>query len=276
MKKNLLLLSCLFLAMTGFAQEEEDEYEMYPTSWFVRCSPAIFAINSFPATIDFKFIDDDFVQPDSAFVSFDTDKMWSYGFNAELSYMFKNEFTLSHNAFMGLGSKGMFTYYSQVSIGKEMIFGQFYVQPRLGVGYIYSQLKIDDFYSDNKGYFEINNRYIYDDMKVRLKSRTFAVSPSVIIEYPIKEYLTIFGQINGFYSFGRRSYLSFTGITDEYNEEGEAITAYENRDFNGYGVDFSINGQQLLSRQSPYLHYNFNTISFQIGVGIQLMQLYYD
>ncbi|NJN78342.1 MAG: hypothetical protein HC803_08470 [Saprospiraceae bacterium] len=196
--------------------------------------------------------------------------MWSYGFSMEMSYLMKKDFTITHNAFIGLGSNTTWTYISQLSLGKEMTFGRFYVQPRIGLAYIYNNLKIGEFYSDNKGYFDVNNRHIYDDMRVRLKSRTFAISPTVLVEYPIKEYVGVFAKLSGFYSFGRRSYLTFTGITDEYDADGNAVTAYENRNFDGNGVYFAINKQQLFSRQSPYLHYNFNTMFVEIGLSVQL------
>lgn len=276
MKKIILLIASLFLTILVFGQDETEDSNLYPLNWFVRLSPSVFTINSTPATIDFQFLDDDFVQQDSANASFETNSMWSYGLNAEVSYLLKRNFTISHNAFFGFGANSMFTYYSQLSFGKEMVFGKFYVQPRLGISYIYSSLKIDDFYSDNKGYFEINGRYIYDDMSVKLKSRTFAASPSVLIEYPLKEFISVFGQVGGCYSFGRRSYLTFSGITDEYDSEGDAITAHENRNFDDSNINLSINNRQLLSRTSPYLHYNFNSVFVQVGIGIRLVEEYYD
>ena len=274
MKKLLLFIICALFTLPTFAQEEDDEYEMYPLNWFLRVSPGVFAINSNPATMELFFLDDDIVAPDSAFSTLETNNLWSYGLNAEVSYLLNRDFTISHNAFFGFGAKDMFTYYSNLEFGKEIVFDKFFVQPRIGVSYIYSSLKIDEVYSERKAYFEINNRYIYDGMKVRLKSRTFAVTPSVIVDYPINDYVSAFSKFGGHYSFGRRSYLTFTGETDEINEDGEYITAYENRNFDHQNIDFSVNGQQLFSRQSPYLHYNFNAFFVQFGLTIRLMEFY--
>lgn len=273
MKKSILLFGLLFLANLSFAQDES-AYNMIPLNWFVRVSPSVFAINSTPATINFDFIDDDFVQPDSAFAALETKNMWSYGFSAEISYLMKHNFTLTHNAFLGLGANNTWTYLSQVSLGKEFTFEKFFVQPRIGLAYIYNNLRIGTFYSENKDHFEINNRFIIDEMSVRLKSRTFAVSPSFLMEYPINKYVGLFAKVSGFYSFGRRSYLTFTGTTDEYDSDGNAVTAYENRNFDGNGVYLAINNQQLLSRKTPYLHYNFNSLFVEIGLGVQLFEPY--
>ncbi len=272
MKKLLLFTVSLLFSLPIFAQEEA--YEMYPLNWFVRVSPGILATNSAPATIDLSFKDDDIAFPDSAFGTLETNNLWSYGLNAEVSYLMKYDLTISHNAFFGIGAKGMFTYSSTLELGKEMPFGKLFVQPRIGLSYIYSNLRIDDFFPANKVYFEINNRYIYDGMRVLLRSRTFALSPSVLIDYPINDYISVFGKVGGYYSFGRRSYLTFTGETDEVDDEGNYITAYENRNFNHPNIDFRINNQQLASRQSPYLHYNFNTFFVQLGFTIQLMEFY--
>ena len=272
MKKLLLLTVGLLFSILLFAQEEEEDYELYPLNWFVRFSPSVFAINSNPATMELFFLDDDFVVPDSAFTSLETNNMWSYGLNAEVSYLMNGDFTINHNAFFGFGSKGMFTYYSHLNIGRELPFGKLFVQPRIGMSYIYSSLTIGDFFPERKDYFEINNRFIYDGMRVKLKSRTFAVTPSVLVEYPIGDFFSVFGQVGGHYSFGRRTYLTFTGETDEVDEDGNYVTAYENKDFSDENIEFSINEQQLFSRQSPYLHYNFNSIFVQMGLTIRLAE----
>ena len=274
MKKTILLFCFLLITVLSFAQEEEDTYDIIPLNWFIRISPSVFAINSTPSTITFDFIDDDYVQPDSAFATLDTKNMWSYGFSAEISYMTKKNFTITHNAFIGLGANTTWTYLSQVSLGKEFTFSKFFVQPRIGLAYIYNNLKLGEFYTENKTYFEINNRFIQDNMKVRMKSRAFAISPSVLVEYPLNKYIGVFVKASGFYSFGRRSYLTFTGTTDEYDSDGNAVTAFENRNFDGNGVYLAINNQQLLSRKTPYLHYNFNSLFVEIGLGVQLFEPY--
>jgi hypothetical protein len=273
MKKIILLFGFLFISIFSFAQDEETR-DMIPLNWFIRVSPSIFAINSTPSTINFDFIDDDYVQPDSAFATLDTKNMWSYGFSAEMSYMTKKDFTITHNAFIGLGANTTWTYMSQISLGKEFIFSKFFVQPRIGLAYIYNNLKLGEFYTENKSYFEINGRFIQDNMKVRMKSRAFAISPSILVEYPLSSYIGVFVKVSGFYSFGRRSYLTFTGTTDEYDSDGNSITAFENRNFEGNGVYLAINNQQLFSRKTPYLPYNFNSLFVEIGFGVQLMEFY--
>ncbi len=108
-------------------------------------------------------------------------------------------------------------------------------------------------------------------MKVSLKSRAFAINPSVLVEYPIGKYVAVFGQIGGFYTFSRASFLTFSGVTDEYDSDGNAITAFESRNFDHYNIDFFVNNRKLLSRQSPYLHYNFNSLFLQFGFCLQLV-----
>lgn len=262
----------MFFSFLSFGQEST--FDLVPLNWFVRFSPGVFAINSNPSTITFEFIDDDFVQPDSAFATLTTKNMWSYGFSAEISHLTKNNFTITHNGFIGLGANATWTYFSQLSLGKELTFSKFFVQPRIGVAYIYNNLKLGEFYTENKPYFEVNGRFIQDNMKVRLKSRTFAISPSILVEYPLRDYVGVFVKASGFYSFGRRSYLTFTGETDEYDADGNAVTAFENRNFNDNNVYVAINNQQLLSRKTPYLHYNFNSLFVEIGLSIQLAEMY--
>ncbi|MFK7950499.1 MAG: hypothetical protein AB8G11_23130 [Saprospiraceae bacterium] len=273
MKKLLLFIVCVFFTLSIFGQEEET-YEMYPLNWFVRVSPGMFAINSTPATMDLFFLDDDIAFPDSAFGTLETNNMWSYGLNAEVSYLMNGDFTVSHNAFFGIGANGMFTYSSNLEFGRELPFGKLFVQPRIGISYIHTSLRIDEFFPFNKDFFQVNNRFIYDGMRAKLKSRAFAVTPSVIIDYPINNYVSIFTKVGGHYSFGRRSYLTFIGETDEVDSEGDYITAHENRNFNHPNIDFSIDGQQLVSRQSPYLNYNFNSFFVQFGLTIRLMEFY--
>jgi hypothetical protein len=273
MKKIILLFGFLLIVVLSFAQDET-EYDYLPLNWFVRFSPSVFAINSTPSTINFEFFDDDYVQPDSAFATLDTKNMWSYGFSAEVSYLMKKDFTITHNAFIGLGANNTWTYLSQVSLGREFTFSKFFVQPRIGVAYIYNNLKLGEFYTENKTYFEVNGRFIQDNMRVRMKSRAFAISPSILVEYPVNKYIGVFVKASGFYSFGRRSYLTFTGTTSEYDSDGNAITAFENRNFDSNGVYLAINNQQLLSRKTPYLPYNFNSLFVEIGLGIQLFEPY--
>lgn len=275
MKKLLFLLIGLSYTFSVFAQDEE-AYELYPLNWFLRLSPGMFAINSTPATMDLFFLDDDVAFPDSAFSTLETNNMWSYGVNAEVSYLLKGDFTISHNAFFGFGANAMFTYYSNLEFGKELSFSKVFIQPRIGLSYIYSSLTIDDFFPENKAYFEINNRFIYDGMRAKLKSRAFAITPSVILDYPLNDYISVFGKFGGHYTFGRRSYLTFTGETDEVDSEGNYITAYENRNFNHPDIDFRINNQRIVSRQSPFLHYNFNSFFVQFGITLRLMEFYYE
>jgi hypothetical protein len=274
MKKYLLSAICLSLSLMIVAQDKDHNYDIYPTNWFLRLSPGILATNSFPATIDVAFKDDDLSRPDSAYNLIETGNLWSYGINAEISYLMKHDLTLSHNAFFGVGERGMFTYSSTLEFGKEMPFGKLFVQPRFGLAYIFSNLEVGSFYPNNKDYFDINYRYIYDEMRLLLRSRTFALSPSVSIDYPINDYISLFGKFGVYYTFGRRSYLVFSGETDEINQDGDYVVAYERRDFDHSNVDFRINDQQLFNTQSPYLHYNFNTFFFQIGATIQIVELY--
>lgn len=274
MKKNTLIAVCLFLSFVSFAQENNRDYDLYPTNWFLRLSPGILATKAIPATIDLSFKDDDLSLPDTASTSIETDNLWSYGINAEISYLMKHDLTLTHNAFFGVGDRGMFTYSSTLEFGKEMPFGKFFVQPRFGISYIFSNLRIGSFYSNRKAYFDINNRRIYDEMRVLLRSRTFALTPSVSIDYPINDYISIFTKFGGNYTFGRRSYLTFTGETDEVDQEGDYIVAYERRNFDNANVDIRINEQQLFSTQSPYLHYNFNTFFIQLGATVQIVEFY--
>lgn len=271
MKKIVLFFIFILIKNLLIAQEAVD----YPLNWFVKLSPTVYTVNSVPATIDFQFKDDDSIFPDSISTIKETNKLWTYGANFDITYLFPKDFTISANNFFGFG-RDFTTYTSQLAFGREFPIKKFYIQPSIGIGFIYSRLKIDDFRSDNKEYFEIDNRFIYEDLTVRIKSRAFSVNPAITVEYPIKKYLSIFTKITGAFTFGKANYLTFSGETDEVNEEGEYITAYENRNFNHENINLTINNQNLSSRQSPYLPYNFNTFQFQLGISIRLVEVYYE
>lgn len=268
--RYIILLVFLFISQGVQAQEEG-----YPLNWFIKLSPTVYAVNAIPATIDFQFTDDDFVFPDSSSITQETNSLWTYGANFDVTYLLPKDYTISLNNYFGFG-QAFTTYTTQLAFGREFPFKKCYIQPSIGIGYIYSRLKIGDFYSENKDYFEIDDRFIYDDMTVRMKSRAFSINPAITVEYPIRKYISLFVKITGAYTFGRSSYLTFSGETDEVDEEGDYITAYESRNFNHPNLNIAVNGQTLSSRQSPYLHYNFNTAQVQFGVSIRLVETYYE
>jgi hypothetical protein len=271
MKRFFFLLVLILINRPLIAQEAVD----YPLNWFIKLSPTVYTVNSVPATIDFQFEDDDFAFPDSISSVLETNSLWTYGANFDLTYLLPKDFTISANNYFGFG-QNFTTYTTQLAFGREFPLKKFYIQPSIGIGFIYSRLKIDDFQSENKGYFEINNRFIYDDLTVRMKSRAFSVNPAVTVEYPIKDYVSLFLKITGAYTFGKASYLTFSGETDEIDEDGDYITAYENRNFNDQNVFLSINDQILSSRQSSYLHYNFNALQWQFGISVRLVETFYE
>jgi hypothetical protein len=269
--KYFTLFVLILLSQVLEAQEEVD----YPLNWFVRFSPTVYAVHAIPATIDFQFIDDDFVFPDSSSVIQETNSLWTYGANLDIAYLLPKDYTISFNNYFG-GGRDFTTYTTQLAFGREFPFKKVYIQPSIGIGYIYSRLKIGDFNSQNKDYFEIDNRFIYEDLTVRMKSRAFSVNPAFAVEYPIKKYVSIFAKLTGAFTFGRTTYLTFSGETDEINDDGEYVTAYEHRNFNHPNLSIAINEQVLSSRESPYLHYDFNTIQFQFGISIRLVETYYE
>ena len=273
----LLILSFLFFFSAAQAQENqenqeitEEEYteEGYPLNTFLRLSTSLFMVNSSPADIDFAFWDDDLVDTDSISGFRETDNLWTYGLNFGLGFLIEPDWVINIDTHLGLGNKGrFFNYVGQFGLGKEFKFGSVYIQPSLSLGYVYSSLNLGDYESNTKGYFQVNDSYIFDDLSVHLKSRAATISPAVFVEYSIRRELSIFVKVSVNYTFWDTHFITLGGETDEVNADGETISANERINFTERNrLVFNVNNQPIVDKKSPYFHYNFNSTLVQVGL----------
>lgn len=271
-----LLLSCTSTIV--FAQGEMDETdELEPVHSFLRISPSLFLVNSNPATIDFEFWDDDFNYPDSIAGSRNLDNLWTYGLNLGYAHLLTETMVLNLDNHIGWGSNGrFFTYVGQLGVGKEFRFGDFYIQPIFSLGFVYSSYSLGTHPSSNKGYFQINNSYINHQLTGKLKTRAATISPAVLLEYSVRRNVSVFAKASIHYAFWKTNFTTFSGDTDEVDEEGDVVTASERIEFNDSRLDFYINDKFIDERRSPYIPYNFNSVLIQIGVSFSFGKQVYD
>jgi hypothetical protein len=279
-KKLLFLAFFLFLFSTIQAQEEEsvedegtfegEEYieEDYPLNTFLRLSTSVFTVNSNPTDIDFQFWDDDLIDTDSISGFRQTNSLWTYGINFGLGFLIEPDWIINLDTHLGFGGRGRsFNYVGQLGVGKEFKFGSFYIQPSLAFGFVYSSLSLGDYGSDTKGYFEVNDSYIFDDLSVSLRSRAMTISPAVFIEYSIRREISVFAKVSVHYSFWDTHFIALGGETDEVNSDGETITANERINFTERNrLVFNVNNQPIVDKKSPYFPYNFNSTLIQVGI----------
>ena len=93
------------------------------------------------------------------------------------------------------------------------------------------------------------------------------------LDFPINEILSIYAKGSAFYTFGRRSFVRVSGTTDQVNDEGENITAFERVNFADPRLDLKINDQLISNVQSPFLHYNMNSVLIQLGITLSFSSL---
>lgn len=274
MKKAIYTFLLLGFSHFLLAQDEEEPFDIIQTNWFTHFSFGVNAINANPATLEFSFVDDaEGPDQDSVGSTVTTDGLWAYGLGIDVIYLLPKNFTIGLDNFVGWGSDGdFFNYVGHLRLGYEYETSPFYIQPSIGIGYIHSTYTIDEYFSPNKGYFEVDNQFIEGALKARLTSDAFSISPAVKIEYPFKNVpsLSLFARGRFFYTFGRRSSILISGSTDEVDEDGDAVTARSRRNFVNNGATLFINGTQIVERNSPFLHYNFNNILVQVGVVIRI------
>ena len=274
-----LVLPILVFAQDSTTDENDDEfydeeYDDLPLNVFFRVTTNVFAVNSIPADIDLSLIEDDFSAPDTLNSFFNTGNLWTYGLGVEVAQLFGDNYLWSFNNHVGWGDKTyFFTYITQVGVGKEFQLGKIYAQPMLSLGFISSSYWMDEFNDFDKGFFEFNQKFIVSDLVTKLKSRAFSISPSLSLDYPINETLSIYAKGNVFYTFGRKSFVRVIGTTDEVDDEGNNITAYERVNFTDRRLELSINNQLINSVKSPFLHYNLNSVLVQLGITISFSSL---
>ena len=271
------LFGCLSLFITlpntTFAQdeteerEEESDYEIetVPTNSFIKISLGLNTINANSSEIDFQFWDDGFPVDSIATIQ-QINSLWAYGGAFDFTYLMKGNFTLNVNNFVGLGND-FFNYVGQVALGYEYITEPFIIQPSLGAGFIYSEYRFGTYFPSAKQLFQIDGNSTFD-LRAKLMSHAFAVSPAIYIEYPLKNKpnLSVFAKVTGFYTFGRYSYISLSGETEFVDEDGDPIRETATRQLNDNSVLLTINGTEINDRQSSNLNYNFNSLLIQFGI----------
>jgi hypothetical protein len=265
-----LCLALRLLAQDSTSENGDDFYKTYeelPLNAFLRLSTNIFTVNAVPADIDFHIIDDDFLFPDTLRSTYSTDKLWTYGFSLEYARLFGDNYVWSYNNHFGWGDNlYFFTYITQLGVGKDFPLGKLYAQPMFSIGHISSSSWMDEFNDFDNGFFELNGRTVISDLVLKLKSRTFSLSPSLSLDYPINDYLSIYAKGSAFYTFGRRSFVRVTGTTDEIDDEGNNISTFERLNFTDRRLEVSVNDQILNDAKTPYLHFNLNSVLIQLGV----------
>ena len=254
----------------------EEEYEDLPLNAFFRVTTNLFAVNSVPADIDFLLIEDqvDFFASDTLSSFFSTGNLWTYGLGIEFAQLFGDNYVWSFNNHIGWGDKTyFFTYITQAGVGKEFQLGKVYAQPMISLGFISSSYWMDEFDGFDKGFFEFNQNVIISDLTTKLKSRTFSISPSLSLDFPINETLAIYAKGNVFYTFGRKTFVRVTGTTDQVDDEGNNVTAYERVNFIDNRLELYINNQLISDVKSPFLHYNMNSVLVQLGITLSFSSL---
>jgi hypothetical protein len=240
----------------------------------------MFIVNSFPSTMELTFFDDAFQDKDSIYSVFETNNLWTYGMSVGFQHLFPYDFIVYWENYGGFGGKFLrfFNYVTTLGVGREFLFDGIAAQPSFGISFIYTSHKIDNYESTRKGYFEINNRFIVETLTARLQSRAFAFTPALAVEIPFKKNnnVSFFVKANFNYTFERKSYLRFSGITDELNTEGEPVNAYERKNFGDEGVTFIVNRQQIFDTETAELPYNLNGILLQVGLSARLSTEQHD
>lgn len=281
------LFGCLSLLMvsttTTFAQgetEEDDEASDYeietvPTNSFIKLSLGINTVNASVGEVDFQFWDDGFPTDSIATIQ-QINNLWAYGGAFDFTYLMKGNFTLNVNNFFGLGND-FFNYVGQVALGYEYITEPFIIQPSLGVGFVYSEYRFGTYFPVSKQLFQIDGNSTFD-LRAKLMSHAFAVSPSVYIEYPLKNKpnLSIFAKVTGFYTFGRYSYITLSGETEFLDEDGDPIRERTTRQLSDNSILLSINDTRINDRKSSNLNYNFNSLLIQFGISVRLNSYEYE
>lgn len=266
----------LFLAFGAQAQEDEwdgDEWdgaaaeeEGLPLNTFIRFSPSSFLIHSVPAQIDFKLLDDDFFQPDSITDFSATNSLQTYGLSLDIAQLVGNNYIWSVNTYIGWADYfQFFNYIGQIGIGKEFQLGNVFLQPTASLGFVTTSYRIGQYNDFSKGYFELNNQFIISDLVAKFKSNAFSLSPALSVELPLSEHLFLFAKGSLFLTFNRRSFIRVSGETDEFDSDGNRITAYEKIHLSDGQLELLINNRAITSKQSPYLHYNMNSVLLQLG-----------
>lgn len=269
MKSIYTLLLISLCTVFSFAQKdeydtyEEEEYEDLPLNTFFRVTTNVFTINSIPSSLELNLMDDDFGFVES---TLESGNLQTYGIGVELAHLFGNNYVWSFNNHVGWADFGrFFTYLVQAGIGKEFEVGRFYIDPMLSLGYTFSSQRIARFDELPNGYFLLNGSFIIDNMVTKFKSRGFHISPSISLDFPITEVLSLYMKGGIYYTFGRESFIRVTGETDEIDEDGNNISTYERVNFIDNRLEFRINNQLITSSQSPFIHYNLNNALIQIG-----------
>ena len=93
------------------------------------------------------------------------------------------------------------------------------------------------------------------------------------LDFPINETLSIYAKGNVFYTFGRKSFVRVKGTTDEVDDDGNNITAYERVNFTDRRLELNINNQLINNVKSPFLHYNLNSVLVQLGITVSFSSL---
>jgi hypothetical protein len=282
MKRLFCLFFVCFFSILAFSQEtdslstEEEYYEdlpedEYPILFFTRLSLSMFTINALPAELEVGFWDDSVVATDSIYGTTSTNRLWTYGLNFGLGFLINEDLVLNLDNHFGWGAGGrLFNYNFQLGLGKEFRFNQFFVQPIFSLGFVSTNFRIGEYPPLSKDYFFVNGWYIYDNLTVRLKGRAFTISPALYIEYQLRREISIFGKASINYAFWDNHFITVSGKTDEFDEDGNAITATERIGFDDGRLEFRVNNQLILDADSPFFHYNLNGVLFQLGVSIGL------
>ena len=264
---------------TDYENEEEFyEEEFYdddlPLNAFLRVTTNFLKINSVPSDIDFFLTDDDFFAPDTLNSFFSTGNLSTYGFGIEIAQLFGDNYVWTLNNHVGWGDKAyFFTYLTQIGVGKEYALGKIYAQPMVSLGFVSSSYWMDQFNDFDKGFFEFNQNVIVSNLVTKFKSRAFSISPSLSLDFPINEKISIYAKGSALYTFGRKSFVRITGTTDQVDEEGDNITTYERIDFDDQRLSLSINNQLIDNAKSPFLHYNLNSVLIQLGITFSFSSL---
>ena len=100
--------------------------------------------------------------------------------------------------------------------------------------------------------------------------------PAVKVEYPLKNVPNVSFFLSGrfFYSFGRHSSILISGPTDEVDQDGDTVFARSRRALDNEGATLLVNGTQIVERNSPFLHFNFNNVLLKAGVVIRIAETY--
>lgn len=255
-----------------YVPKETQDTEAGDINLFLRASISVFAINAVDAYIQYELWDDDPTFPEIITDSLNTGSLWSYGFHLGAGFLVGRNTVINLDNHIGIGDEGdLFNTVTQLGVGKEYRFGRVYVQPSLAIAYIATNQLLGHHAPTNKNYYEFDGSFIFDDLRVGLKSRAFALSPTCMVEYEWKRHLSFFARGSFNYTFWRTTFVSVSGETDETDNDGDYVSATERAPFGGYNLlDFRINGRQITNDESPYLNFNFNAPMIQVGISLNL------